>query len=258
MLQKMKQCTFLNNMNDTLRLLDELLEHDSGSKIFFPLARMYKRQGDTARAIEIVRKGLGFHPDYLEAQLFLIELFYDAGADAEAESIAQSIYAKFSQYGAFWSILRSSFTKSDHPELIVAAFLFEQVSKNQVVDLFSLLRNGIDHHLETIADSAVAIHEPETDLDAEEVTQLCINSGIKTKTMARLLSSQGEYAQSIRIYDELLHASADPTERAELISLRLHAQHASGMQNVQESEQNTKIYKLLNSLADRLEQRISS
>lgn len=245
-------------MNDTLRLLDELLEHDSGSKIFFPLARMYKKQGDTARAIEIIRKGLGFHPDYLDAQLFLIELLHDAGLSGEAETIAQSIYAKFSQYGAFWSTLRSSFVKADHSELLLAAFLFEQASKNQNVNLFSLLQSGISQYLESTVPPVVAIQEPENDLDAEEVTQICINSGIKTKTMARLLLSQGEYEQSIRIYDELIDACEDPTERAELVDLRSHAQRASGIQDAHEPEQNTKIYKLLNSLADRLEQRISS
>ena len=258
MLPKMKQCIFLNNMNDTLRLLDELLEHDSGSKIFFPLARMYKKQGDTARAIAIIRKGLGFHPDYLEAQLFLIELLHDSDANGEAETIAQSIYAKFSHYGSFWTTLRSSFAKSDRSELIVAAFLFEQASKSQKVDFFSLLESGISQYSEAAVAPFSAIQEPENDLDAEEVTQICINSGIKTKTMARLLLSQGEYEQSIRIYDELIGTCADPTERAELVGLRSHAQCASGLQNVQEPEQNIKIYKLLSTLADRLEQRISS
>lgn len=98
-------------------------------------------------------------------------------------------------------------------------FVFEHATTDQVVDLFALLRSGISHYLDTNDHSNAIVHEPGNDLDAEEVTQLCINSGIKTKTMAKLLFTQGEYAQALRLYDELIAVvCADPTERAELRS----------------------------------------
>jgi tetratricopeptide (TPR) repeat protein len=255
---KTKQCTFLNNMHDTLQLLDELLAHDSGSKIFFPLARLYKKQGNTSRAIDIVRKGLEFHPDYLEAQLFLIELLHDVGAYAEAETIARDIHAKLAAYGKFWTSLRSSFSRSEQADLMTASFVFEQATTDQVVDLFALLRSGISHYLDTTTHFNAIVHEPENDLDAEEVAQLCINSGIKTKTMAKLLFTQGEYAQALRLYDELINICADSTERAELISLRTHVRHASGTHDAPESDRSTKLYHVLNSLAARLEQKAAS
>lgn len=71
-------------MNDTFQLFDELLAHDPGSRIFFPLARLYRKEGLMDRAIEIVRKGIEYHPDFLEAQLFLIELLSEAGLREEA------------------------------------------------------------------------------------------------------------------------------------------------------------------------------
>lgn len=245
-------------MHDTLQLLDELLAHDSGSKIFFPLARLYNKQGNAPRAIQILKKGLEFHPDYLEAQLFLIELLHETGANVEAEDVARAIHEKLATYGRFWTSLRSAFAKSEQDDLLTAAFVFEQAAANRPVDLFAVMRAGISHYLDTMSPPDAVTREPEEDLDAEEVAQLCINSGIRTKTMAKLLSSQGEHEQAVRIYDELIAACDDPVERAELTGLWTGARKKIGARDIPESGQNAKLYQLLNSLADRLERKTIS
>ena len=109
-------------MNDTLHLFDELLEHDSGSKIFFPLARLYRKQGHLLRAIEIVQKGIEHHPDYLEAQLYLIELQCEAGDTLAAENKASSVFSKLLSYEKFWVCLRAHYAKSQHSDLALASF----------------------------------------------------------------------------------------------------------------------------------------
>lgn len=241
-------------MNDTLHLFDELLEHDSGSKIFFPLARLYRRQGHTQRAIEIVRKGIEHHPDYLEAQLYLIELLCEVGDDAAAENKAQSVFVKLMSYEKFWLCLRAHYAKSQQPNLALASFLVERSALGEDVDIMKLLNFGIAHYSEMMTSSA-AISEPEKDLDAEEVAQFCINSGIKTKTMAKLLAAQGEYEQAIKIYDDLLSAAGSEAERAELLDLRAAAYAELGSAPDPEAEKHNKLFHVLNSLADRLEQK---
>ncbi len=243
-------------MNDTLALFDELLEHDSGSKIFFPLARLYRKQGHVQRAIEVVRRGIERHPDYLEAQLYLIELLCEVGDDAAAESKAQSILTKLLSYDKFWVRLREHYARSQQPDLALAAFVMERNAHGENVDLAKLMTCGIAHYSEVLSAGAVPV-EPEKDLDAEEVAQFCINSGIKTKTMAKLLSAQGEYEQAIRIYDDLLEAAATGEERDELKALRDQAYKELGSLPDPEAEKNNKLYYVLNSLADRLEQKFS-
>ncbi len=244
------------NMNDTLALFDELLEHDSGSKIFFPLARLYRKQGHTRRAIEIVQRGVEHHPDYLEAQLYLIDLLCEEGEEGAAAGRAQTILAKLLSYEKFWLRLREHFLKSGQTDLAMASFVLERNSHGESVDLAKLLTCGIGHYSEVLAASDVPV-EPEKDLDAEEVAQFCINSGIKTKTMAKLLSAQGEYEQAIKIYDDLLEAATTDAERAELGALRDKTYAELGSVPDPEAEKHNKLYFVLNSLADRLEQKFA-
>lgn len=244
-------------MNDTLALFDELLEHDSGSKIFFPLARLYRKQGHTRRAIEVVKRGIERHPDYLEAQLYLIDLLCEEGEEGAAEARAQSILGKLLDYEKFWLRLREHALRSQQPDLALAAFILERNALGESVDLAKVMTCGLAHYAEALSSGAAPV-EPEKDLDAEEVAQFCINSGIKTKTMARLLSAQGEYEQAIRIYDDLLEAAASDDEREELRALRDQAYTALGSAPDPEDEKNNKLYFVLNSLADRLERKFGA
>ena len=243
-------------MNDTLHLFDELLEHDSGSKIFFPLARLYRKQGHTQRAIEIVQKGIEHHPDYLEAQLYLIELLCEVGDASAAENKASTVFSKLLSYDKFWMCLRAHYAKSQRSDLALASFLVEQNARGDDVDLLKLLNFGIGNYTELISVNAPDV-EPEQDLDAEEVAQICLNSGIKTKTMAKLLAAQGEFAQAIKIYDDLLEGVDNEGERKEISELRAHAHRELGSVPDPEAEKNNKLFFVLNTLADRLEQKHS-
>lgn len=244
-------------MNDTLTLFDELLEHDPGSRIFLPLARLYRKQGLFQKAIDIVQKGIGHHPDYFEAHVFLIELFCDAGDRQRAESKAQSVFEKIISHDKFWACLRNAYLKSGQSDLALAVFLVEQHARQKAVNLFELLQPGI---AQSASPQAVATEpvEPEMDLDAEEVAQLCVNSGIKTKTMAKLLVAQGEYDQAVELYDELIAGASSDQEGQELTVLRDAAQKAAQPQSETKSGANSKIFHVLNSLASRLEEKSAS
>lgn len=243
-------------MKNTLHLFDELLEHDPGSKIFFPLARLYRRHGYIQRAIEIVQKGIELHPDYLEAQFFLIELLYDTGDANTAESHAHELFQKFLVYEKFWFALQSYYLKKNQDDLHLGTFLINQRANQGRVDLLKLLASGIAHYSES-KNSTDSSKEPEHDLDAEEVTQFFINSGIKTKTMAKLLAAQGEHSQAIAICDELLSISTNTSETTELKLLREQSLQFLQELDKFQTDKTTKLYKVLNNLATRLENRAS-
>ncbi|MDY0275606.1 MAG: hypothetical protein RBR42_09255 [Desulfomicrobium sp.] len=241
-------------MQNTLHLFDELLEHDPGSKIFFPLARLYKRHGYIKRAIEIVQKGIGHHPDYLEAQFFLIELFYDTGDVSAAEAQAHALFQKLLIYDKFWFALRTYYAKNNQEDMQLASYIMERKAHDSQVDLLKLLTCGIAHYSDQSTDQE-NLQEPEHDLDAEEVTQFFINSGIKTKTMAKLLAAQGEHSQAIAICDELLAQANQAEDIKDLQILREQSLHIVQAQEVSQTEKTTKLYHVLNDLATRLENR---
>lgn len=240
-------------MNTTLHLLDELLEHDPGSRIFLPLAKLYRKEGQLRKSAEIVTRGLEHHPDYLEAQIFLIETLHDLG-DSAAEAKAESLFFKLAGYEKFWGIARRFFARSQKNDLALAALLLERSSHQEHVDLIQVLSLGLAHS-EELTSSPSAVTEPDEDLDAEEVAQLCINSGIKTKTMAKLLMAQGEYAQAAAIYDALLASCPSDADREELRTLQMSARAAMGER---QDEGNSKLFQVLSSLATRLEEKAQS
>lgn len=241
-------------MNTTLHLLDELLDHDPGSKIFFPLAKLHRRDGQLRKAIDIVTRGLEHHPDYLEAQIFLIEILHELG-DPAAEVQAEALFNRLAGYEKFWGIARRLFTRSQQNDRALAALLLERSSRQDGFDLMQILSLGLSH-AEELTSAVRPVTEPDEDLDAEEVAQLCINSGIKTKTMAKLLMAQGEYRQAAAIYDSLLEADSREDDREELLQLQACARAAFGEEK--KDDKNSKLFQVLSSLANRLEEKAQS
>lgn len=82
----------------------EVLALDPNSRIFLPYARLLAELGRKGEAIDALKAGLGRHPEFLEARLFLIELLHDSGQDAAAGFEAESIIEQLSQTSALWRI----------------------------------------------------------------------------------------------------------------------------------------------------------
>lgn len=240
----------MNTLHPHIDLLDELLDQDPGSTIFFPLAKLYRKHGNATKALDVVRKGITKHPQFLEAQLFLIDVLHEHGRHEEAEEAASAIFKQLQSSSAFWQSLRIFFTKKKKNDAAFAAFLLGQTAQHLSVDFFSLLHDGVEKYAQQTLHSHSDRTEPEFDLDADEVTQICINSGIRTKTMAKLLAAQGEIAQAINIYDELLATSQNPHEQRELEELRNQLQPKKSLP---EKSAQKKVCHLLNKLASRLE-----
>jgi tetratricopeptide (TPR) repeat protein len=91
-------------MNAKITWFEELLAAEPNSKFFFPLAQAYVQTGRDADAIAVLRKGLSFHPEHLEARLLLIQCL-ERGEDrslalAQVEQLATSLAA----CPSFWNL----------------------------------------------------------------------------------------------------------------------------------------------------------
>jgi len=64
-------------LDPEIERLTELYEKDPTSRIFAPLADAYRKSKLYDEAIDIVRKGLEIHPDYVSAHLVLARCYYE-------------------------------------------------------------------------------------------------------------------------------------------------------------------------------------
>jgi len=75
--------------------LTERIAKDPKSKLFVPLAEEYKKIGDSAKAVAVLREGLKNNPGYVTARSFLGRLLMEtgdlAGAQRELEEVIKAI-----------------------------------------------------------------------------------------------------------------------------------------------------------------------
>lgn len=89
-------------MTEKIEWYKEVLELEPNSKVFFPLARLLAGENRSDEAVAALEHGLGRHPEFLEARLFLIELLFTNGRSAACADQVNKLGALFSGYTGFW------------------------------------------------------------------------------------------------------------------------------------------------------------
>lgn len=87
----------------------EILQHDPGSRAFFPLAQMLAEIGQKDEAVSVLRNGLRQHPDFLEAKLELVSLLQDRqdedpGIASECSNEVGKIVSLLKAHPSFWRL----------------------------------------------------------------------------------------------------------------------------------------------------------
>ena len=115
----------------------EVLSLDPNSRIFLPYARLLSKLGRQAEAMDVLKTGLSRHPEFLEAKLFLIELLYASGREAEAGFEADTIIDLLSQSPSFWRIWsRRPGLKADLAAMLVFFSASMQKNGHSLADVF--------------------------------------------------------------------------------------------------------------------------
>ncbi|MCT4642572.1 MAG: hypothetical protein N4A33_09790 [Bacteriovoracaceae bacterium] len=68
----------MNNKSNLLVKYKYLYEKNPRSKVFAPLAQIYRKLGMVDEALSILREGIKFHPDYVYAYITLGQLYLDS------------------------------------------------------------------------------------------------------------------------------------------------------------------------------------
>ncbi len=209
----------------------EVLSLEPGSKVFFPLAKLFVETDQLEEAVLTLGKGLDRHPDFMEARLLYVQTLSALGRNEQAVEEALRIVEAVGQYPAFWETWAKSLPDDQRDVsvfimLVAANIGGERITWTDVVleGLNSLSERLVGPPLvagEKVAvpRTAKPVKEPRAKsvFLSEPVPAVSTEIGsLRTRTMASLLASQGDSKGALAIYRELLASAKSDAERAEL------------------------------------------
>lgn len=275
-------------MRRKIEWYQEVLALEPGSRIFFPLAKLFVEFGQLEDAEKTLRQGLDRHPDSMEARLLLIQVLTRLERLDEAQEQLQAVIKPLERYPAFWSLWAHQTSDKDRDfavflMLVASHFTDRPVKWTDVVieGLNSLTDRLIGplkanarkaREQERIPASTAAPAPPVCDgVDTPYEGPAPDAGSYRTRTMAELLASQGDFGGALGIYRELWGRALDECEKTDLSSriTTLEANLASAPAGVHEPQvapgedpfgkhAKNRLMSTLEALAARLESRIQA
>lgn len=217
-------------MSKKIEWYQEVLSLEPGSRVFFPLAKLFVENGMPEDAVKTLRQGLDRHPDYLEARMLLVELLTELNREEEVHDQLERVINPLRDYPAFWRGWARSLPE-DQRDLAVFLMLVASNLSGDTIKWTDVVFEGIS----TLADRLVGAPLPPPaegpppsympkvdDIAIEDFGSDVSESprpgggSFRTKTMADLLASQGDVQGALEIYRELLQSTVSDERRAEL------------------------------------------
>lgn len=219
-------------MRRKIEWYQEVLALEPGSRIFFPLAKLFVEFGQLEDAVKTLRQGLERHPDAMEARLLLIQTLTRLERWDEAQEHLQAIIKPLERYPAFWSLWAQRSSEQDRDfsvflMLVASHFTDKPVKWTDVVieGLHSLterligpLKVSARKPKEPAAPRCEPAQSPSLPPDGEARYEgPAPDAGsFRTRTMAELLASQGDFGAALGIYRELWGRALDEHEKDDL------------------------------------------
>lgn len=208
-------------MKTKIKWFKEVLELEPGSKVFFPLARLYYEDGELDEAQLTLAQGLERNPDHLEARFLLVEILSGLGRDKEAATEVRTITGMLSSYPAFWKVWAEAAAPASKDSAMALSFLAANF-QGSPISWSQVIEKGLDAlfhgngKAEPAAEAPAAKPEPKS--EPEEQVACDPEASLRTRTMADLLAEQGDYGEALEIYEELA-AKCGPDKASELEDL---------------------------------------
>lgn len=252
-------------MDSKIDWYKEVLALEPGSKLFFPLAKLLAENGDYLEALGTLRNGLEKHPEYMEAQFFLVEVLSNLGREDEAQEIAAGLAETISAYPAYWQEWARLFALREQDRdaalalnFLAASFNGNPIGWGEIIErgLLALLADddsqasrGIRAHMNETMER-VAAKVSTNELLERDKAKAPAASGktapvrrdedngkldYRTRSMAELLAQQGDFQGAADIYKELVAAAPEGAGRVEL-NARLRELLAQAGQSAPENE----------------------
>lgn len=272
-------------MSNKIEWFQEVLSLEPGSRVFFPLAKLYVKIGELENAAIALSRGLDRHPEHLEARMLNIQVLSDLGRIDEALVEVERVVAPLKEYPAFWKLWAQA-QPDDNRDFSVFLMLVAAGLQGDHIRWTDIMLEGVN----TLSNRLVGpippsvpkpepVVEPESDDDdiliatcecddeddspaASDVTP----STLRTKTMAAVLAAQGDYNGALDIYRELWSRSGgnekdELQDRIKKIEADLDAgkpAQEAPSEDVFSQHAKNRLISTLETLASRFEARIRS
>ena len=129
-------------MLSKIELYREVLEIEPNSKVFFPLARQLATEERRDEAVAVLTRGIGFHPDHLEAKFLLIELLSRQGREEQAEEIFADVGSMLARYPSVWLLWsKTAAARSKDPSL--AMLFLAHYFQDQTLTWADVMERGL-------------------------------------------------------------------------------------------------------------------
>ena len=129
-------------MLSKIEIYREVLEIEPNSKVFFPLARSLAEEGRHDEAAAVLTRGIGFHPDHLEAKFLLIELLTRQGKEEQADQVFADVGALLARYPSVWLLWsKTAAARAKDPSL--AMLFLAHYFQNQTLTWAEVMERGL-------------------------------------------------------------------------------------------------------------------
>jgi tetratricopeptide (TPR) repeat protein len=263
-------------MSKKIEWYQEVLSLEPGSRVFFPLAKLFVESGMPQDAIITLQKGLDRHPDYLEARMLLVELLTELDREDEVHEQLDRVIHPLQDYPAFWRGWARSLP-ADQRDLAVFLMLVSSNLRGDTIKWTDVVYEGISTLAERLVGEplpapvaqelssclpTVDVVPNETFPDNEEPSRPK-GGAFRTKTMADLLASQGDVQGALEIYRELMHSTVSDDRRLELGKRIAELEGSNGgetavTEDAFSSHSKNRLISTLETLAARFEARVQN
>ncbi len=130
-------------MEGKIKFFEEALAADPRSTLFYSLAKLHVGQGDSEKAVDVLRRGLDVHPDHLRANCMLVSLLLEAGEEDLALAELDRVTAVLEEVPELWAAWAEKLNGSGREDAALAAFFLASFFKGDQVSWAGLIEQGM-------------------------------------------------------------------------------------------------------------------
>ena len=197
-----------DDRQEALERYGQILARDPASLVFAALAEAYRKEGLPDRAIDLCRKGLRRHPQFVSGRVALARAYADSGKADMARQELEKVVSAAPDNIAAQKLLAEIYRKDQRTDLLEKTcyrILALDATDAQAREALDWVRGQREKASDTLTGG------PEADCPPR----------IVTRTLAEIYASQGYFQRAFEIYEELsLREPANPLFHARLAELK--------------------------------------